>query len=44
MALLSLFQAYDAAVSELEDRDLTEAAAASRAVVEREVEASRWAR
>jgi hypothetical protein len=39
IALLSLFQAYDAAVSEIEDRDLTEAAHASREVVEREVAA-----
>ena len=41
--LLALFQSYDAAVSELEDRDLTEAAQASRAAVERETEASHWA-
>lgn len=44
MALLSLFQAYDAAVTEIEDRDLTEAAHVAREIVEREVEASRWAR
>jgi hypothetical protein len=43
IALLSLFQAYDAAVSELEDRDLSEAAQASREIVEREVAAG-WAR
>ena len=43
ICLLALFQSYDAAVSEIEDRDLTEAAQASREIVEREVAAG-WAR
>jgi hypothetical protein len=42
--MLSLFQAYDSAVSDIEDRDLTEAAAASRARNEEEVEARHWAK
>lgn len=44
IALLSLFQAYDAAVSDLEDRDLSEAAAASRARNEEEAEEFRQGR
>jgi hypothetical protein len=43
ICLLSLFQAYDAAVAELEDRDIAGAAADSRARAEQELEASRWA-
>jgi hypothetical protein len=43
IALLSLFQAYDSAVQELDDRDLTEAAQASREAAEDAAEASRWA-
>lgn len=39
--LLPLFASYDRAVQEFEDRDLTEAAAASRARNEQEVEAAR---
>ena len=42
IALLSLFQAYDAAVQELEDRDIVAAAADARQAAEAEVEASRW--
>jgi hypothetical protein len=44
IALLALFQAYDAAVSDLEDRDIVSAAAESRARNEAEVEARHWAR
>ena len=44
ICLLPLFQSYDAAVSEIEDRDLAEAAAASREVIERETERAHWAR
>ena len=44
IALLALFQAYDGAVSEIEDADLVEAARASRAATEAETEASRWAK
>jgi hypothetical protein len=43
IALRSLFEAYDAAVSLIEDRDLTEAAQTARALAEQEIEASRWA-
>jgi hypothetical protein len=43
IALLALFQAYDAAVQELEDRDLADAAASSRARNEAEV-AAHWAK
>ena len=42
--LLSLFEAYHNAVSDLEDADLEQAAAASREVVERETERAHWAR
>ena len=42
--LLSLFQAYDSAVSDIEDRDLESAAAASRAETERQAEAFRQGR
>jgi hypothetical protein len=43
LSLLSLFQAYNDATSEIEDADLEQAAADSRQVVERNV-ASHWAR
>jgi hypothetical protein len=43
IALLSLFQAYDAAVTDIEDRDIASAARASREAVEEEV-ANHWAR
>jgi hypothetical protein len=43
IALLGLFQAYDSAVQELEDRDIAGAAADARQAAEAEVEASRWA-
>jgi hypothetical protein len=42
--LLSLFQSYDQAVSDIEDRDIVSAAAASRAEAEREAEAVRQGR
>jgi hypothetical protein len=42
--LLELFQSYDRAVSEIEDRDLVEAAHAARIESERQAEASRWER
>lgn len=42
--LLGLFQSYDSAVSEIEDRDLSEAAAASRARTEDEAEEFRQGR
>jgi hypothetical protein len=41
--LLALFQAYHSATEWLEDADLEQAAAASRAEAERQAEASRWA-
>jgi hypothetical protein len=41
--LLSLFEAYHNAASDLEDADLEQAAADSRAMVEREV-SNHWAR
>jgi hypothetical protein len=43
IALLALFQAYDAAVQELEDRDIVSAAADSRARNEAETERANWA-
>jgi hypothetical protein len=43
ISLLALFQAYDSAVQELEDRDLVSAAADSRRAAEDAAEASRWA-
>ena len=44
IALRSLFESYDAAVSLIEDRDLTEAAQTARALAEQEAERARWAR
>jgi hypothetical protein len=43
IALLGLFQAYDSAVQELEDRDIASAAADSRQAAEAAAEAARWA-
>jgi hypothetical protein len=43
IALLSLFQTYDSATSELDDRDIAAAAADAHARAEAELEASRWA-
>ena len=43
LSLLSLFQSYDAATNDIEDRDLVSAAANSREAAEQEAEASRWA-
>lgn len=44
IALLALFQAYDAATSVLDDRDLATAAVEARDLAEREAEAARWAK
>lgn len=44
ICLLALFQAYDSAVSVIEDRDIASAAQEARALAEQEAEASRWAR
>jgi hypothetical protein len=44
IALLGLFQAYDSAVQELDDRDIVSAAADSCARAEQEAERSRWAK
>jgi predicted NodU family carbamoyl transferase len=44
IALLALFQAYDAAVSVIEDREIVAAAQEARTEAERQAEAARWAR
>jgi hypothetical protein len=44
ICLLSMFQTYDAAVSDLDDRDIASAAADARRAAEQELEASRWAK
>jgi hypothetical protein len=44
LSLLGLFQSYDQAVSDIEDRDIVSAAADSRARAEEEVEARHWSK
>jgi hypothetical protein len=42
--LLGLFQSYDQAVSDIEDRDIVQAAHEARVENERQIDASRWAK